>query len=71
MASLAGSGLNALVKTACAAPRTADQAARVYEVFPLVCPVCGGQMRFIAFITRGVLAAQSAPDFEVDLHVSW
>lgn len=24
--------------------------ARIYEVFPLVCPVCGGQMRIIAFI---------------------
>ncbi len=116
MASLAGSGLNALVKAACAAPRTADQAARVYEVFPLVCPICGGQMRFIAFITHGAdirqivdhigveseppritparvpplwddcnaqtddgfqiepdwdLAAQPAPDFEVDQRMSW
>ena len=25
--------------------------ARIYEVFPLLCPVCGGQMRIIAFIT--------------------
>ena len=25
--------------------------ARIYEVFPLVCPICGGQMRIIAFIT--------------------
>jgi hypothetical protein len=25
--------------------------ARIYEVFPLICPVCGGQMRIIAFIT--------------------
>ena len=23
--------------------------ARIYEVFPLVCPKCGGQMRLIAF----------------------
>ena len=23
----------------------------VYEVFPLICPICGGQMRIIAFIT--------------------
>lgn len=25
--------------------------ARIYEVFPLICPLCGGQMRIIAFIT--------------------
>ena len=25
--------------------------ARIYEVFPLICPNCGGQMRIIAFIT--------------------
>ncbi len=24
--------------------------ARIYEVFPLLCPICGGQMRIIAFI---------------------
>ena len=24
---------------------------RIYEVFPLLCPMCGGQMRIIAFIT--------------------
>ncbi len=27
--------------------------ARIYEVFPLLCPKCGGQMRMIAFITAG------------------
>ena len=27
--------------------------ARIYEVFPLLCPICGGQMRLIAFITEG------------------
>ena len=27
--------------------------ARIYEVFPLMCPMCGGQMRLIAFITEG------------------
>ena len=27
--------------------------ARIYEVFPLVCPMCGGQMRLIAFLTEG------------------
>ena len=26
--------------------------ARIYEVFPLVCPLCAGQMRIIAFITE-------------------
>jgi len=25
--------------------------ARIYEVFPLVCPRCGGETRIIAFIT--------------------
>ena len=27
--------------------------ARIYEVFPLICPHCGGTMRIIAFITFG------------------
>ena len=27
--------------------------ARIYEIFPLRCPICGGQMRLIAFITEG------------------
>ena len=26
--------------------------ARIYEVFSLLCPLCGGQMRIIAFITH-------------------
>jgi len=26
--------------------------ARIYEVFPLLCPICSGQMRIIAFITH-------------------
>jgi len=26
--------------------------ARIYEVFPLVCPNCGSEMRIISFITR-------------------
>jgi len=25
--------------------------ARIYEVLPLLCPVCGGEMRIISFIT--------------------
>ena len=90
--------------------------ARIYEVFPLLCPMCGGQMRLIAFITHSVdirqilehigvesepphiapargpplwvecdapvddgvqgepdwdLAAQPAPDYEVDQRVNW
>ena len=90
--------------------------ARIYEVFPLLCPKCGGQMRLIAFISVGTqirkildhigvdsqpphispargpplwddcdahvgegvavepdwdLAAQPAPDYEVDQRVSW
>ena len=91
--------------------------ARIYEVFPLLCPLCGGQMRLIAFITEGTriwkildhigvdseppqispargpplwddcsdaqtdeavhmepawdLAAQPAPDFELDQRISW
>ena len=91
--------------------------ARIYEVFPLLCPMCGGQMRLIAFITGGTqiekilnhigvdskpprispargpplwedgcdahkddgaqvepnwdLAAQPAPDYEVDQRTGW
>ncbi len=26
--------------------------ARIYEVFPLVCPQCGGELRLIAFLTE-------------------
>ena len=46
--------------------------------------MCGGQMRLIAFITEGAqmgegvevepdwdLAAQAAPDYEVDQRVNW
>ena len=40
--------------------------ARIYEVFPLVCPHCGGAMRIIAFITdaptvRDILAHLGEP----------
>ena len=90
--------------------------ARIYEAFPLLCPMCGGQMRIIAFITHSAeirhilnhigvesapphitpargpplwegsdapvddgvqgepdwdLAAQPAPDYEVDQRVNW
>jgi len=29
--------------------------ARIYEVLPLLCPKCGGEMRIIAFITEGTV----------------
>jgi hypothetical protein len=90
--------------------------ARIYEVFPLLCPLCGGQMRIIAFITHSAdirhilehigvdseapriapargpplwedcdaqasesvqiepdwdLAAQPAPDFDIDQRITW
>ena len=40
--------------------------ARIYEVFPLVCPQCGGEIRIIAFITdaparRDILAHLGEP----------
>src|SRR3989442_14836082 len=40
--------------------------ARIYEVFPLVCPTCGGAMRILAFITdaptvRAILAHLGEP----------
>jgi len=40
--------------------------ARIYEVFPLRCPKCGGDMRIIAFITetavvRDILLALGEP----------
>jgi hypothetical protein len=90
--------------------------ARIYEVFSLLCPICGGHMRIIAFITHSAdsrrildhigveseppkispargpplwdecdahssegtqiepdwdLAAQPAPDYEVDQRITW
>jgi hypothetical protein len=26
--------------------------ARIYEVFPLVCPQCGGELKIVAFLTE-------------------
>ena len=40
--------------------------ARIYEVFPLVCPICGGQMRLIAFITEGARIRQILDHIGVD-----
>ena len=32
--------------------------ARIFEVFHLLCPLCGGQMRLTAFITQGTQIRQ-------------
>ena len=39
---------------------------RFYEVFPLLCPICGGQMRIIAFITHGADIRQILNHIGVD-----
>ena len=63
-----GAGMSGVVPQCNAVPPTPEPAtpkrapahylwavliARIYEVFPLLCPMCGGQMRLIAFITEG------------------
>jgi hypothetical protein len=40
--------------------------ARIYEVLPLLCPVCGGQMRLIAFITHSADIRQILDHIGVD-----
>ena len=40
--------------------------ARIYEVFPLLCPMCGGHMRIIAFITHGADSRQILDHIGVD-----
>jgi hypothetical protein len=47
--------------------------ARIYEVFPLVCPICGGQMRIIAFIIHSADIRQILEHIgvEADQRVSW
>lgn len=40
--------------------------ARIYEVFPLLCPICGGQMRIIAFITHSADFRQILDHIGVD-----
>ena len=40
--------------------------ARIYEVFPLVCPICAGQMRLIAFITDGAEVCKILEHIGVD-----
>jgi hypothetical protein len=39
---------------------------RIYEVFPLLCPICGGQMRIIAFITYSADIRQILDHIGVD-----
>jgi hypothetical protein len=40
--------------------------ARIYEVFLLLCPLCGGQMRLIAFITEGTQIRKILDQIGVD-----
>ena len=40
--------------------------ARIYEVFPLLCRICGGQMRLIAFITHSADIRQILDHIGVD-----
>ncbi len=40
--------------------------ARIYEVFPLICPQCGGPMRIIAFIPYGADIAKILAHIGVD-----
>jgi hypothetical protein len=44
-------GLPNSPQRAAARSRWARLLARIYEVFPLTCPDCGGDMRILAFIT--------------------
>ncbi len=39
---------------------------RIYEVFPLLCPLCDGQMHLIAFITEGVQIRKVLNHIEVN-----
>jgi Putative transposase len=41
--------------------------ARIYEVFPLVCPRCGGSMRILAFVTEGVQIRRILEHIGVDI----
>jgi hypothetical protein len=40
--------------------------ARIDEVFPLVCPICGGEMRIIAFITHSAAIRQMLERIKVE-----
>jgi hypothetical protein len=41
--------------------------ARIYEVCPLLCPLCGGQVRLIAFITEGTQIRKILDHIGVDV----
>jgi hypothetical protein len=43
--------LAGLVRMQLLSPEWAEMIRKVYEVDPLLCPQCGGQMRVIAFLT--------------------
>ena len=48
--------------------------ARIYEVHPLLCPKCGGQMRLIAFIIEGVQIRRILDHIGFDSeppHIAW
>lgn len=48
------------------------QGHRIYEVFPLLCPKCGGQIDDGVHIEPNWdQAPQAAPDFEVDQCINW
>ena len=38
--------------------------ARIYEVLPLLCPQCGGEMRIIAFITEAAVIREILGDMD-------
>ena len=40
--------------------------ARIYEVFPPLCPMCGGQVRLIAFIAEGMQIRKIVDHIGVD-----
>jgi hypothetical protein len=44
--------------------------ARICRLFPLLCPICGGQMRIIAFITRSAVIAQILDHIGADSELS-
>ena len=44
-------GWAALIRKPHLGRRNAEMIRKVYEVDPMVCPQCGGQMRIIAFLT--------------------
>jgi hypothetical protein len=50
---------------------------RTNEVFPLLCPLCGGQRRLIEWMIEGAdgepdwdMTPEPAPDYEVDQRVN-